>query len=248
MMSSRSSGGVKITKRGDNRPLSVEVVKLLKTQDVAYLRTMLQRTRRERERMEEDGGLALVGGGSALLREGFEERRRRRVKTMEMKEDEEEEEGNDEKRSGKKGGKREGKSDGHIAFVGSREEQLMFGRDREGVKGSRNMKRVEGGDDEDPSNEDEEGRVLTTIDEDVDGTRSRNAGVRERSYLLDESVAKNRKRWREGKIRRYEALKSREQQLKLAEAELEMQRAKMSGNVGGVNKNGVKYKIRERKR
>jgi U3 small nucleolar RNA-associated protein 11 len=34
----------------------------------------------------------------------------------------------------------------------------------------------------------------------------------------------------------------------IAEEELEKQRAKMSNTVGGTNKDGVKFKIRERKK
>jgi len=34
----------------------------------------------------------------------------------------------------------------------------------------------------------------------------------------------------------------------LAEQELDLQRAKMNNSVGGVNKNGLQFKIRQRKR
>ena len=47
---------------------------------------------------------------------------------------------------------------------------------------------------------------------------------------------------------RLRALKKRESELVAAEEELELQRAKMNNTVGGVNKNGVKFKVRERKR
>jgi Utp11 protein len=48
--------------------------------------------------------------------------------------------------------------------------------------------------------------------------------------------------------KRLEALITREKELVLAERELELQRGKMSNSVGGVNKKGVKFKARERKR
>lgn len=51
--------------------------------------------------------------------------------------------------------------------------------------------------------------------------------------------------WRQDKL---EALKKREQDLAAAEAALDMERARMANNVGGVNKNGIKFKRRERKR
>src|ERR1700743_3168126 len=51
MMSSRTVDGVKIGDRG-NKALSHEVVMLLKTQDAGYLRTALQKTRLERQKLE----------------------------------------------------------------------------------------------------------------------------------------------------------------------------------------------------
>jgi U3 small nucleolar RNA-associated protein 11 len=44
------------------------------------------------------------------------------------------------------------------------------------------------------------------------------------------------------------ALKKRERELTTALHELEMQRAKMSNSIGGINKDGVKFKVRGRKR
>jgi U3 small nucleolar RNA-associated protein 11 len=59
MMSNKSQGGIKVAKRGmensgGRKVLSNEVVKLMKTQDVGYLRTILQQTRREREKVEQE--------------------------------------------------------------------------------------------------------------------------------------------------------------------------------------------------
>ncbi|KAF4547130.1 U3 small nucleolar RNA-associated protein 11-like protein [Elsinoe fawcettii] len=48
--------------------------------------------------------------------------------------------------------------------------------------------------------------------------------------------------------RKLEALAQREKQLSQALDQVQLQRAKMEGTVGGMNKNGVKFKIRERKR
>ena len=59
---------------------------------------------------------------------------------------------------------------------------------------------------------------------------------------------KRRKREREAQLSRLNALRSREKELLVAEQELAHQRAKMSNSIGGVNKAGVKFKIRERKR
>ena len=62
-MSSRTHrGGQKLGDRG-NKALSHEAVKLLKTQDAGYLRTMAQKARKERERLEQD---LLLGEGKAV--------------------------------------------------------------------------------------------------------------------------------------------------------------------------------------
>jgi U3 small nucleolar RNA-associated protein 11 len=52
MLSAKTDGhGVRVQDRG-NKPLGQEVVGLLKTQDLGYVRTALARTRKERERLE----------------------------------------------------------------------------------------------------------------------------------------------------------------------------------------------------
>lgn len=48
--------------------------------------------------------------------------------------------------------------------------------------------------------------------------------------------------------RRAEGLSEKEAELTRALQALDTQRAKMNRTIGGVNKNGVKFKIRERKR
>jgi U3 small nucleolar RNA-associated protein 11 len=58
----------------------------------------------------------------------------------------------------------------------------------------------------------------------------------------------SRTKAREKEQRKLEALKRRQQQLIIAQRELDLQRAKMSNSIGGINKNGVKFKVRERKR
>ena len=53
MMSTRTIDGQKVGDRG-NKALPQSVVKLLKTQDAGYIRTTLQKTRKERERLEQE--------------------------------------------------------------------------------------------------------------------------------------------------------------------------------------------------
>lgn len=62
------------------------------------------------------------------------------------------------------------------------------------------------------------------------------------------AARKRRKRVAELRIRKLEALKKRQREVMAAADELDLQRAKMARTVGGVNKDGVKWRIRERKR
>lgn len=65
----------------------------------------------------------------------------------------------------------------------------------------------------------------------------------------DERKAKKKQRRAQEVVgNRLEALSDRETQLTRALSTLEDQRAKMKGSVGGVNKDGVKFRVRERKR
>lgn len=59
---------------------------------------------------------------------------------------------------------------------------------------------------------------------------------------------KRRKRLEEVRKAKLEVLKKRQKEIFAAADQLELQRAKMANVVGGVNKNGVKFKVRERKR
>ena len=59
---------------------------------------------------------------------------------------------------------------------------------------------------------------------------------------------KKRRRLQEMRVAKLELLKKRQKDIMAAADQLELQRAKMARTVGGVNKNGVKFKIRERKR
>lgn len=59
---------------------------------------------------------------------------------------------------------------------------------------------------------------------------------------------KKRKRLQEMRVSKLEGLKKRQREIMAAADQLDLQRAKMARTVGGVNKNGVKFKVRERKR
>ncbi|KAL8832786.1 MAG: hypothetical protein Q9191_000058 [Dirinaria sp. TL-2023a] len=89
-----------------------------------------------------------------------------------------------------------------------------------------------------------------------DDSRPAAAQIKSHKALIPEAAAqkqasalrKRRKRRYEAQLLRLKALQSREQDIVAAERELNLQRAKMSNSVGGVNKAGVKFKVRERKR
>lgn len=72
-MSSKTKNGVRQTERGKENgtgaDMSMDVVKLLKTQDVGYLQTILQQTKHERERVEKDVILAGAGKRSSKKKE-----------------------------------------------------------------------------------------------------------------------------------------------------------------------------------
>lgn len=74
MMSSSTKGGVKIAKKGQEngggKVLDNEVVRLMKTQDQGYLRTALQRCRREIARVEEGVVVQRIGVKTEGSREG----------------------------------------------------------------------------------------------------------------------------------------------------------------------------------
>ena len=59
---------------------------------------------------------------------------------------------------------------------------------------------------------------------------------------------KKRRRLQEMRVAKLELLKKRQKEITAAADQLELQRAKMARTIGGTNKNGVKFKIRERKR
>jgi hypothetical protein len=212
MMSSRvDKQGKKVADRG-NQVLSLDVVKLLKTQDAGYIRTMLQQVRKERQELEQR--LVLEEGEVRAVRDG--------EKT------------------------RQGK---HRVFVDDEEEQRGF--DPEAWFGRGDEMPV------DPSAhaEDLEAHRFDE-DEDREDTPKTRPKTLSKKQMEGEELAKREKRlFSRGRDQaqgrtayRLEAVKRRESELVAAENELELQRAKMNNTVGGVNKHGVKFKVRERKR
>lgn len=184
MLSSKSGQGVKRGKRGAENGgggvLGVETVKLMKSQDAGYLRTVLQSTRHDRERLEQEVVMGETG-----------------VKT-------------------------------DAPQTVAREGRLVFGED------GKDLLPV----------------PQTTAGEDLDTDEELSPGNDAISPPLTREQVQYGRRKRHAldvKRQQLEVLQDREKQLSTALREVEDQRARMNGTVSGVNKQGVKFKVRQRK-
>lgn len=211
MMSSKvDKEGKKVADRG-NKALSTDVVKLLKTQDAGYIRTLLQMTRKEREELEEQLVLEEQGDVKAL-----------------------------------KDGERK-KRNKHRVFVENEEQQENFDPDTWFGRGQELPGRTA----EPEYHED----LQAELSEDDYDNAPRSKTLSKKQIEAQELAKREARKFRKDRERaisrsvsKLASLKMREQELAAAEQELELQRAKMNHTVGGVNKHGVKFKIRERKR
>lgn len=195
MLSSSTKKGRKLADRG-NPLLSHEAVQLLKTQDSGYLQTMIQKTRKAIERLEEE--FTLKGEEIGTL-------------------------------DGEKG---EGRK---VVFVADEAEQRDW-LDRSNPEASR---------DGEPQDEEIDKKEVGAMRR----LNSRKALQKEQAAQREDKLWRKRiARDKEVKATRLTALKARAKELRDAENELELQRAKMSNTVGGVNKAGVKWKVRERRK
>jgi U3 small nucleolar RNA-associated protein 11 len=216
MMSSRTHrGGQKLADRG-NKALSQEAVKLLKTQDAGYLRTMAQKTRKERERLEKN----------YLLREG------KGVHVL--------------------GQNAEDVAGEHMIFVESTEEQQNFDpqewfkTSEKGLGRAYNLPRTTEVDESMGGGGEDRGQASVA---EVGKLKSRRVIEAELQARKDEKALRRlHQRAEDARRHRLEAARARERDLVAAGRELDLQRAKMSNSVGGVNRNGVKWKAKERKR
>lgn len=215
MSSTTRNGGIKVADRG-NKALSDGVVKLLKTQDAGYLRTMASKSRKERERLEQEIMLCEKAGANGKVTE---------LKALK-----------DEK------GSRKAK---HTVFVEDEAAQNefdaeeWFGTDEKGVGRAYNRPR----------------KIEVAQDLPIVGSSAaakkktqREQEAEEKAWKAGQAVQKKRERDQERRRAVLDAVKTREKDLMTAEEELDRQRNKMNNNIGGVNKNGVKFKVRERKR
>ncbi|EED22249.1 U3 small nucleolar RNA-associated protein Utp11, putative [Talaromyces stipitatus ATCC 10500] len=201
--------------------LSHDTVKLLKTQDAGYLRTIGERIRREMERLEKE--VQLQDGMEKVLGSAGNKKRH--------SSDDEDEEDDEDEMSGN-GNKRR-----KLIFADSREDQKELGR------------KFDEDDNEDEEEEDEEDDAFGTQLHNLQRQPTKKELEAQRKAVAHARAARKiKRRAAEGRRNKLAALRKQYAEITTAERELELQRAKMSNSVGGVNKKGVKFKIRERKR
>ncbi|KAI4765234.1 U3 small nucleolar RNA-associated protein 11 [Aureobasidium sp. EXF-8845] len=210
MISRTTKKGVQQSTRGKDNgsqtPMSQDVVKLLKTQDLGYLQTVLQQTRRAREKIEKQVVLVKTGVDASMLskRVVFDE---------------------------------EGQVVEEMGVLSDFEDDEDMDLDLD------DLADLDGLDDLDD---------LDGMDGDASGSEGGKSEIEESDTkgLSKEEIRQRRKKRRAQEVLENQlgALKDRERDLSLALSQLEQQRARMNNTVGGTNKEGVKFKVRERKR
>ena len=208
------------------RGLSHEAIKLLKTQDAGYLRTVGEKVRREMEKVEQEvklqEGMKEVLGGGKDGKKGEEE-----------DEDEDEDDGFD------FGDEVEDVKPKKLVFADDREEQKVL-KQRRLLRDEEEDHMDEGDDGDDSFGQQQQKQQQK---------KSRKQLEAEREALVSERRARKlRKRATEARENKLKALQKKFADISAAERELDWQRGRMDNSVGGTNKNGIKWKIRERKR
>lgn len=196
--------------RGDQNQnrLSIDTVKLLKTQDSGYLRTAAARGRREIQRLQEEVQLGNV------------------IKT------------------------RSPNADSKILFdehgqpVKKRRRVSVDNLDQVETDATLNMDL-----DQEQATE-TDGMIEKSEPEDTTSrSKSKKQLGKETIAATKQKAEKRRRRLlRERRAARLVDLKKRQQEILAAAGQLDLQRARMARMVGGTNKDGVKFKIRERKK
>jgi U3 small nucleolar RNA-associated protein 11 len=216
MMNSSTKNGIKVAKRsadnaaGGGKSLSMDVVKLMKTQDVAYLRTVLQSTRKAIERLEmevvaADQGVKLDVGGRKNRKTVFPD---------------------------------EGDSEPEMMSEGDDDDDMDDFNNLEGFDGFDGLGDLPAlGDGPEGSDDDMS---------DAPETKAEAAKPLTKEEKAARLAAKRKRHFIETRRNKLEALKDREEDLATALRELEDQRVQMNGKAGGVNKNGTKFKVRQR--
>ena len=206
MLSSKSKKGRKLLDRG-NSSLSLDAVKLLKTQDLGYLQTMIQKSRRAVRRLEHEF-VIVKGEGVDVVGECAHAGRGQ-----------------------------------HLIFVQDEEAQRQYDP-WSTAKGASNQQKafaleVDG--------EDKEEEVMENIGEATKPKSRRKAHQEALAAKEQRVLRKKHRKGQDARKAKLAVLKTREKDLRDAENELQLQRARMSNSVGGVTKRGLKWKVRERK-
>ncbi|PYI00929.1 U3 small nucleolar RNA-associated protein 11 [Aspergillus sclerotiicarbonarius CBS 121057] len=202
------------------RDLSHDAIKLLKTQDAGYLRTVGERIRRQMEKLEEE--VQLQDGMKEIL-DGEGEKKDTGDDVDEDDMDFDFDFGDEAEKKAKK-----------LVFADDRKEQRTL---------KKKKLREEEEKEEDSDGEDDSfGKMQTQ-------KKSRKQMEAERQALVEaRRTRKMKKRAAEARANKLKALQKQYKDITAAERELDWQRGRMDNVVGGTNKNGVKWKIRERKR
>ncbi|OJJ45629.1 hypothetical protein ASPZODRAFT_68441 [Penicilliopsis zonata CBS 506.65] len=225
MMSERSrvQGRHGARDSAEARGLSHEALKLLKTQDAGYLRVVGERVRREMERV----------GNEIRLQDGMNLAKEKKGSEGDEDDEDDDEEEEEEEEEGFDFDFGTDKKPRKMVFAESREEQQSLKRGK--------------GTDADDDDDDDDDESNNEVDDSL--PKSKKQLMAERQKLVAARRArKMKKRASEAREHKLTALKKQHTQIVAAQRELDWQRAKMENSVGGTNKNGIKWKIRERKR
>jgi U3 small nucleolar RNA-associated protein 11 len=218
--------------------MKMDVVKLLKTQDVGYLQTIVQQTRLAREKAEKRLVLLRVGAGvgveGGVLGKGTR-----------MMFDEDGELVVDKK---KKSQVALDDDDHHD----DEEMDMDMDMDNMDLDDLDDLTDLYDGESEqnDGKSADKVKNGKSTDDGKSEDKVKNGKSTNDTTNLSKEEIRQRRKKVRAQEVlQKYlQALTEREHDLTAALTQLQEQRARMSNSVGGVNKEGVKFKVRERKR
>lgn len=204
-----------------SRGLSHDAIKLLKTQDKGYLRTVGERVRREMERLEKE--VQLQNGMSGAL-----DGKHRNAKDQ----DDDEFDGFDDDMDGFNFGRPLKRKTRKMVFADDRSEQLALKKKR------LHDEEADAIEDEDDEEEQQPHQRKT----------AKQLEIERQALVQARRARKLRKRAAEARQNKLAALRNQHAEIQAAEKELDWQRARMENSVGGTNKHGIKWKIRERKR
>ncbi|KAL3246889.1 hypothetical protein ABHI18_012585 [Aspergillus niger] len=208
------------------RGLSHDAIKLLKTQDAGYLRTVGERIRRQMEKLEEE--VRLQDGMKEILDGDAGEDKKKEEDVMDDDDMDFDFDFGDDEVDQKKN-----KKSRKLVFADDRKEQRVLKKKK--------LREEEEDEDDDEGEDDSFGKQVMK--------KSRKQLEAERQALVEARRArKMKKRAAEARMNKLKALQKQYKEITAAERELDWQRGRMDNVVGGTNKNGVKWKIRERKK